>query len=220
MDHVYVCRDGRNEELRYSLRSLDRFVTADRVCLVGGWPGWVTGARLFPRRPSGDAHSTTTAHLRFAVEEDEISDPFVLWMDDVYATEPVPEVPVLHNGPVGRPSTRTAWHRGQRATARWLRDNGFDRPLSYELHVPLVVHKDPMREVLARLGEVRDRAPHKRTMYGNLAGLGGAFSRDVKVMSRSAKVEGPWLSSADATFGSAVLPRLLGLLPEPSRFER
>lgn len=216
MDHVYMCRPGENEELRFSLRSLEAHVPHDQVFVVGGWPEWLTSVEKIPLGVRGD----TAEHIRTACAATAISDPFVLWMDDIYATEPVEGVPVLHNGPMRVHAGRTRWHSGHNATARWLKEKVTAAPLSYELHVPLIVHKGPMLVALARLREVHHRFPHKRSVYGNLAGLGGEYAVDSKIMNPRAPLPSPWVSSADATFASAVLPRINGLFPEPSRFER
>lgn len=218
MDHVYLCRYGPNEELRYSLRSLATFVPHDEIWIVGGWPEWLTGVRKLEHDVRGTKNQRTTLHLDLACLTEGISDPFLLWMDDIYAMQPMAEIPVLHNGPLRPRSGTTSWASGQRATFRWLeRQEGLQPLMSYELHVPLLVHKEPMLEALRRLPEVNHRVPHKRTIYGNLAGLGGRYSADCKVMDRTQRVMGPWLSSADATFQSCVLPRLD--LPEPSPYE-
>lgn len=218
-DHVYLCRDGENEELRFSLRSLARFVAHDRVWIVGGWPGWVSArVNTVRNEPGGTKHARTTSHLRLACLTDDISDPFVMWNDDFFATAPVHQVPVLHNGPLVPRMGRGSWYHGQRATERWLRQQLGGRVLmSYELHVPLVVHKQPMLEALGRLGEIEHPVPHKRTVYGNLAGIGGIHSSDVKVWTPRAEIPIPWVSSSDGTFARAVRPRLG--LGEPGPYE-
>lgn len=215
MDHVYMVRPGENEELRYSLRSLDKHVPHDNVWIIGGWPDWVSNVETIELPYTGD----TSENIQVACANKDISDPFVLWMDDIYVTEPVDEIPILHNGPMSPRSGSSTWVRGYNSTSRWLRENVTQSPLSYELHVPLVVHKGPMLVALARLREIPTRRPHKRSVYGNLSKLDGVYARDSKVTNPRATIDGPWLSSADATFVSSVFPRL-GMLNTPSRFER
>ena len=43
MDYVYTCRQGNNEELRYSLRSIEHNMPAGRVWVVGYRPDWYIG---------------------------------------------------------------------------------------------------------------------------------------------------------------------------------
>lgn len=69
-----------------------------------------------------------------------------------------------------------------RETRDLLVQLGHDDPLSYELHVPLPVDKAGMLTALD-LGRHLD-VVHKRSLYGNLARLGGERSEDVKVLHR------------------------------------
>lgn len=231
MDAVYVCRPGQNFELRFSLRSLAAFVPHDRVHIVGGWPPWVdrTTVQTHLRPAVRTKYATTTAHLRYACEHPGVSDPFMLWNDDFYALRRVEDVGQacgVHRGPMELVvqqyrGMRGAWADGLRATAGKLAELLPKRKLySYELHIPLVVHKEPMLRALEVAEAMQVAAPHKRTLYGNLAGLGGMQARDVKVTAVTGwPLDGAWLSSDDAGFSRAVAPRLKALLPEAGRYE-
>ncbi|MDX3229577.1 hypothetical protein [Streptomyces sp. ME19-01-6] len=76
-----------------------------------------------------------------------------------------------------------ALFRGLRETRDVLIELGHPDPLSYELHVPMPVQKSGM---LAALEIARHLdVVHKRTLYGNLAGLGGDQTGDVKILHRA-----------------------------------
>jgi len=226
VDVVYLCREGENEELRYSLRSL-RNLPHDRVWIFGGAPEWLRGAELVPVDQRASKYRVTTAAMRAACLHPGVSDPFVLMNDDFFVMEPVAELPVLNRGPVdvvaedyARRIGTSRYLKGMLATRDLLRELGYRRPLSYELHVPLPVHKAEMLEAL-EVGEAAGiPVLHKRTLYGNLAGLGGETIADVKVCGRRRQTlpAGPWLSTLDATFPS-VLPLLARRFPRPSPFE-
>ena len=231
MDAVYVCRSGQNFELRFSLRSLAAFVPHDRVHIVGGWPPWIdrSAVRTHLRPAARTKYATTTAHLRYACEQSGVSDPFMLWNDDFYAVRPI-EDPVdacgVHRGPLDQVvqqyrGMRGAWADGLRATAGRLAGLLPGRELwCYELHVPLIVHKAPMLHALQVAESMRVAAPHKRTLYGNLAGLGGVQVRDPKVTQATGQwPDGDWLSSDDAGFSRVVAPHLKVLFPEVGRYE-
>jgi len=230
MDAVYVCRSGQNFELRFSLRSLARFVPHDQVHIVGGWPPWVDGTavQLHDRPAAATKYATTTAHLRYACERPDISDPFMLWNDDFYALSPMGDVGEacgLHRGPLEQVVSRYramkgAWADGLRATAAHLA-RLLPGPLwCYELHVPLVVHKAHMLHAISIAETLGVAAPHKRTLYGNLARLGGREVRDWKVTRANQQLPPDgWCSSDDAGFPAAVAPVLKRLLPDPSPYE-
>jgi hypothetical protein len=233
VDVVYLCREGENEELRYSLRSL-RNLPHERVWVFGGAPEWICGAELVPVDQHDTKYRVTTAAMRAACRHPDVSDPFVLFNDDFYVMRPVPEVPVLHRGPVTavlayyerRWGGRSRYSIGMRETAALLRSLGFDDPLSYELHVPLPIHKAAMLEALDAGEASGITVLHKRTLYGNLARLGGERLADCKIVStRDGRISGrhvtdahTWLSSSDASF-AGLAPFLQHRFPRPSPFE-
>jgi hypothetical protein len=108
-----------------------------------------------------------------------------------------------------------------RATGAYLKQVLPDQMLyCYEVHVPLVIHKAAMLEALTVARSLPTRAPHKRTIYGNLAGLGGHEVPDPKVSRQNSnRPAGPWMSSDDTGFRPLVLPILTTLFPNPCRYE-
>lgn len=227
MDIVYVSRDGENPELRYSLRTLVN-VDYDRVWIFGGAPVWTSDEIMYRRRRQGGSpYSSTRDHIAAACNTSEVSDPFVLWNDDFFAMRPVGEVPVYHRGSLealldSTAAMKTPWARGMRETAGFMDKRGLlAGAMSFDVHLPLVIHKDPMREALRLAKNVRADAIHIRTLYGAVAGLEGVEHPDPKMMRRSDPFpRGAWLSSGDDTFRPVVEPVLRYLFPDPSNYER
>lgn len=228
MDVVYVNRDGGNPELQYSLRTLVN-VDHDRVWLFGGAPSWINeDTVLFKKRMQGGTpYSSTRGHIQAACGTAEVSDPFVLWNDDFFAMRHVGEVPVYHRG-LMEPllekyaSMKTPWGKGLHETAALMKKRGMlTGALSYDVHLPLVVHKTEMREALRLAKSVHTDAVHLRTLYGAVANLGGIEHEDPKLLRRSDPFpRGPWLSSSDDTFRSTVEPVLRYLFPDKSPYEK
>lgn len=228
VDVVYLCRNGENEELRYSIRSVVANLPHGRIWVFGGaLPAWVTGVahELTPQ----DSHkwNNTNRAVRAACEHPDVSDPFVLMNDDFYIMRPRQGVPALNMGTMAtviagfkrRASNRSRYFRDMEDTAKVLAKAGIAHPLSYDLHVPLVIHKRHMLAALDLCADNGLRGAHKRSVYGNLAQLGGETIADVKVYDAVARIpRGPWLSSADHTF-SLVRPRLEALFPNICRHE-
>lgn len=227
MDIVYVNRDGENPELRYSLRTLVN-VDHDRVWIFGGAPAWINGEVTHRRRRQGGSpYSSTREHVKAACDTPDVSDPFMLWNDDFFAMRPVGEVPVYHRGSLEallehHAALKTPWARGMRDTAAFLaKRNALAGAMSYDVHLPLIIHKEPMREALRLAKQIRADAVHVRTLYGAIADLGGVEHPDPKLMRRSDPFpRGAWLSSGDDTFRPAVEPVLRYLFPDPSNYER
>jgi hypothetical protein len=221
MDVVYACKSGPNEPLRYSLRSLEN-VNHGAVWIFGDPPDWVN-ANVVQRGTAGSKYETVTEHIKAACEHPEISDPFMFWNDDFFAVQPVGNMPLLHRGPLAYEvakfaSRRDEWGRSLRGAAMMLPDVVPGVLLSYELHVPLVVYKDEMLRAIAMIRSVGIPSACRRTVYGNLAGLGGNRIPDPKV-NREWPI-GPWVSSHPATFSALVLPRLRELFPSSGPYEK
>ena len=223
MDVVYICRQGPNEELRYSLRSLVN-IEHDRVWVFGGAPAWFTGKHV-PVPQSGVKQANAKMNLLAACLHPRVSDPFLLMNDDFYIIAPT-EPALYDRGPTARVIDYYermypggSYLEALKMTDRLLRADGHTERLSYELHVPMPVDKALMRDVVMRVLSDGRMALHNRSMYGMLAGLPSTTMRDPKVYGPGdLPPEGAYLSSSDATF-PLVLPLLDELLPDPSPYE-
>lgn len=231
MDVVYLVRPGdANDELRYSLRSLTN-VPHDAVWIAGHKPPWVSNVRHLPTVQTASKHSNAFGNLLAALRCDEISPEFVLMNDDFFITSPLPGVPTLHRGPVADvvAEYRRMFPRGSlyteamRATMEWLQAQGIDEPLSYELHMPMVIDRAGMLEVIARAEDdgVDVQRFHYRTAWGNLAGVGGERVDDCKVYrgQRPDVLPVPFASSLDATFSGTFGFMVRRAMPTPGRYE-
>lgn len=230
LDVLYIVREGdSNDELRFSLRSLANLPHA-RVAVAGYCPSWLSADVLRIPRPQPEAtkYHRAKATLAAGLAFPDLSPDVILMNDDFYVCAPVASVPVVHRGPItdvlveyrGVSSTYTA---GMRATRSRLRELGHPNPLSYELHLPLVVNRARLAAILS--------APwytpflQERSLYGNLEGLGGSRVGDVKVEEGrrhpppSVDPALPFLSSADRSF-PFVAPLLHSLFPARSPYER
>ena len=225
LDAVYVVRGGQSRALEYSLRSLCN-LPHGQVWLFGGPPAdTVFNTRNVATPQDETKYRNTTRALQLACQHPEVSDPFILMNDDFYIVQPMPAIPPLHRGPVSgvladygsRYGRYTTYAKGMEATAQLLAGMGHPAPLSYELHVPMVVDKAAMLRVIA-MGE---HLPvlHKRTLYGNLAGVGGEYMADVKVAKPGERIpHGPFLSSMSGKAFEYLEPVLRYWLPDPGPY--
>jgi len=207
LDVVYLIKGGHNEELRWSLRSLAN-VPHDRVWLFGGKPPkWVQNTKCVRTPQDGTKYVNTTAAIKAACEHPDVSDPFILMNDDFYILRRTQSIPALHRGPVdeviadykARFSKGNTYIVGMERTMLRLQEMGYERPLSYELHTPMVVEKAAMLEALEAGSDLE--VIHKRTMYGNIAGLGGRRIDDVKVRNKTDTIpRGTYLSMVEGSF--------------------
>ncbi|MFF4292087.1 hypothetical protein ACFY0N_00350 [Streptomyces vinaceus] len=226
-DLVVPLREGKNNpQLLYALRSWAANLPHGRVWLVGFRPYWVGGVEHIPTVQQGTKFQNTTLAVRAACEHPEVSDPWILVNDDFFVMRPLPDgIPVYNRGPI--PETESFYAargggpflQGLREARELLVSLGHEAPLSYELHVPLVVGKRQMLNAL-------ETGPHldvvKRTLYGNLAGLGGETIQDVKVAFRSPRFDqgSGFLSTMPDSFTNGEVGRLIRReFPDPCRYE-
>ena len=196
IDIVYIVHPGdENQELRYSLRSLENLPHGD-VWMFGG-PAWVKNVRRVDFEDRGKWASLTSA-MRIAAERLE---RFVLFNDDFYVMTPMPEVPVLHTGRLGANMRRhggSQYMTGRRNAYGFLLAHGVADPLNYEVHAPMTFYGPALDDCFAEMGSF-DPQGYVRSVYGNLIGIGGRRCDDFKYgLTPGAPPALPFLST-DAT---------------------
>ena len=234
MDIVYPVRPGdRNEELRHSLRSLSNLPHGN-VWVVGHKPPWVIDVGHLQTRQVGMKHENAGRNLVTACQSDDITDDFVWMNDDFYVMHPIDEVPTFNRGPISGVLAEMRRRRGNRTDSRYitrmavtlrrLRELGYEHPLSFELHVPMVLNRQGVLDALRAMATSRDlTAYNKRTSFGVITGLEGARIRDPKVNFswQSWSKSTPFLSTSDRTFNSTTVGRhIRTTFPTPSPYER
>lgn len=227
MDCVYLCRGGNNEELRYSIRSVEKNLPHANIWVIGGKPPWYTGNYI---RVSQDLakYRNAIANLEALVSSEKISEDFILMNDDFFILKPVEAVESFHKGYLydsveERKDLQIAnpYINMMEATYDRLIKNGIVDPLDYEVHVPMVMTKSGLAKVL-QLGLLW------RSMYGNMNNVGGTQMVDVKVHnpgpleSRSYDYinnDTTYLSSDDESFLTLRATIFEDMFPNPSSCE-
>ena len=236
MDLVYICRDGENEELRYSIRSAVKNMPHHKIWVVGGKPDWYIGPHI-PVKQLETKYLNVGNNQIAAFSSELISENIVLMNDDFFVIKKIDEIKTYHNGLIidtiksfRRSGVNSSYVRKLDHTRKVLRRKfGIQDALSYELHVPMPATKSRMREVI-KLGVA------SRSAYGNVYNVGGEAMKDVKfytgkimqhknyteILEYSGNIEDleyPYLSSSDASFPILLEKILKDLFPEPSPYE-
>jgi hypothetical protein len=217
MDFVYICRDGDNEELRYSIRSVASNFPNNTIWVVGGKPDWY-GGNFVPVTQSGSKQENARNNLRTVIDTPEISDNFVLMNDDFFITMKIDYLDNIYNGTLQNLINFKRESRASlgyvnllEATYEALVDAGIAEPLNFEVHVPMRMNKDKLDKVIDY--------PLWRSAYGNIHDVGGREMRDVKVSGDLGNgVPVPFLSTEDDTF-HFVKDTLHKMYPNKSRYE-
>lgn len=221
-DVVYVVRPGdRNEELRYSLRSLAN-LPHGRVWIAGYCPKWVTGVGVIPVSGQPRGRAQAKANLRAACEHPEVSEQFVYMCDDFFVMQPMDRLPVMHRGSVTEVlqsrSMASVYNRAMIKTRQLLVDRGIPDPLMYDLHAPMLVTKTGMLDALALCDSPH---LHELTLFGNLNHVGGERRQNHKVHRRdSGWQDWPFLSTNDSSFTASPVGQFIrSRFPDQSGYE-
>jgi hypothetical protein len=234
MDVVYICREGDNEELRYSIRSVMENLPHKNIWVVGGKPSWYSGNHI-PVRQNGRKYDNARKNMKAIAASSEISEDFILMNDDFFVVGPVNELFHYHGGLLSERIDFlknkygvSAYSQMLTKTAKYLAHRGKRQPLDYALHVPFMMNKNNMSSII-------DDEVSWRIAYGNLFVTDGVAvevydgqSKDVKIYIRHGALDkdgisknsltDTFLSSEDRSF-DYLLRDLRVKFPDPSPFE-
>jgi len=235
IDWVIAVRRGEaNEELRFSTRSVAANVCGVRNLVIAGYrPDWLAGARhIDVPQDAGEKYTNAVRIWRAVANESTLSDQIVVAHDDLFVMEPtdvadlVPRYRgrlIAHIDRIRAEGTQTVWRQSLERTRTWLRVQGHTRPLSYAVHVPVLVDRRQLAETYMRLGDDAVRR-NIMTVHAALHGIvGRPIAGDVKVS--GVLDTKPWrtlplLSTSDGSFSNhPVGDRIRRAFPEPSPWE-
>lgn len=233
-DVVYFVKDTeRNEELKYSLRSLEQNWKYNKVWFCGGCPSDLEPDKKLRFKQKGlNKWEKVRNSLRIACENPEITEDFWLFNDDFYLLKPYKRnIKPQYNGEItDYINTIVSKHGGSHSeyTSRLLQtiktlEKAGCTTLNYEVHKPMLINKQ-------RAIEVMDKFPGVggfRSLYGNYYKIGGVDNHDMKIRvlayDKIDLVENNWgfLSTSDKSFRDGVVGSFVReKFTERSRFEK
>lgn len=219
MDCVYICRPGENEELKYSIRSVDKNLSHDRIWIIGYKPNWYTGNYVEVEDKSVKLENIRNC-LSVVTKVGAISDDFVLMNDDFYILKPMGTLPTYHGGFLDDKISRYVAHSGSTRytrvlgeASRDLKKRGIKQPLDYDIHTPMIMNKLKLKEIVGM-----NMAP--RSTYGNIFNIGGTQIEDVKIYKYNNTVDmSPGVLSTEDNSLKLVKEMLEKEFSEPTRYE-
>lgn len=218
MNFVYICRDGDNEELRYSIRSVIKHFPEANILLVGGKPSWYSGP-FIKLSDQGNKFESIVNCYKEICKLDSIGD-FILMNDDFFILKRPDSFEHLYDGTLAKKIQRHTNRYGLSKYSRilshantTLKKMGIESPLNYDIHTPMLFNKEMLSEIL-------DLSLAPRSLYGNIFGVGGKNIEDVKVYkySDNADMNSIYLSTEDNSF-KRVSERLSEMFNEKTDYE-
>lgn len=226
-DIVYLLKESpTNEELVYSLRSVEKNFAYNRVWFAGGKPNGVEPDRWMKIKQDAPSKWENVRNMLVEIcKNDEISEDFWLFNDDFFVLKPCDDsLPQFYNG------TLRSWiARCERKGGRYeytdrlwhlvstLERNGLPT-LNYSIHTPILVNREKALEVLEKFPD----EPMFRALYGNYWKIGGENHRDCKIRVLDKRADTSWLfcSSQDDSFHQGLIGgQIRDMFKYKSRFE-
>lgn len=229
-DIVYILGTGslwQNNELRYSLRSLEN-IEHGKVFIVGWKPAWLTTAAIHIHALDAyhDKLSNSIAKQIIAATDWRITDEFILMNDDFFILKPQ-EIKNYYLGPmaehIDNHETRGGYYyNALRRTRDVLRIAGIEQPLDYEAHTPIIYKKDLFLKLAEKIDCQLDGYLF-RSLYGNLYNIGGEKIEDFKIRVKDGSDWHKWdtmpLISTDNEIAAEFRLWIREKLSEPSIYE-
>ena len=168
-DIVYFVKDKpRNEELRYSLRSVDANMPHKRVWIFGGCPtNIIPDVRVRVDQVGKTKWDRVRNMYRMVCENKEITDNFIMFHDDFFVMKPTDCIIPLYRCTLDEhikilePQGPTAYSKLLRGCRDVIKG---DIALSYEVHTPFIFNKELLLNVLNAFPDCHVI----RSIYGNL----------------------------------------------------
>lgn len=232
LDVVYILKDTTdNEELWYSLRSVEKNLACRRVFFVGGKPvGLEPDFFIEVAQDINDKWKSASNNIKAACECKELSENFILFNDDFFVMKYTDSLPVYTNGTLNDLAAKVTKNYTERNTyieeriypaISALKEKGLSI-YNFDVHVPMIINKAKMLEVYKRFPDT----PAKRSLYGNLYNIKGVEiseeMKDGKIQSLYIKIDQTrtFISTTDASFLAGEAGKeLRQIFNKPSRFE-
>lgn len=187
IDIVYILKDEFNcEELRYSLRSVEKNFPHRFVWFVGGQPKGFHPDRAIQHKQVGSTKwDMIKSSMWKAVENEEVSDDFFLFNDDFFVMKKfkgefvnyvdmtlAERIDELRRNvhPWLNPYGRTLFKAEQELTSLGC------PTMNYDVHLPMMFNKELFKASINKCS-----SPQMRSVYGNLNAVPFVIHQDVKV---------------------------------------
>jgi len=190
MDVLYILGDGSqcdNEELKYSLRSLERHLkNIDRVIVVGENPNFLSDKVEYHyiKEAKGNKEYRIASKIYKACELGIVKGDFLFMNDDFFFTKEVDVIkyPYYHKGCLSLGSPNKFYKASLMATYNYLKTKEL-KTLHFDVHTPIIynaekflaIKEDIYKSMINPFGFV------VKSLYSNIYGILGEEYEDVKL---------------------------------------
>ena len=234
-DVVYFVKDSDvNEELTYSLRSVEKNFPFRKLYVYGGLPKNLYVKHHINIEQRGWTKWDKVAKMiEIACMNDHISEWFWLFNDDFYVMRPPIYDYYYSNGDINKLADglekkygyATSYCKMLRHSAKILKEKGYPT-ISFATHTPILINRDHALKCMREFEGIRGF----RSLYGNYELKNGNLpfpvetGKDVKIRNAKEAIDTPYpfLSSSDLSFQENEQFRklIMETFPDKSRYER
>lgn len=230
LDIVYMVKDAiYNEELRYSLRSVDKNFPHRDLWFVGGKPMYLHPDKQIIINQKGKTKWDNVRNmLKIVAENNDITEDFVLFNDDFFVMKPIASLPAFRYGTIydlckrierknkGKPTPYTL--RLKEMASILERD---EKPtMNFELHVPIILNRNKLLKIIEAYPGIKGT----RSLYGNTYLVKQSkIMKDVKIFNSKTipEADSILLSTEDMSFKNGKVGEFIKQqFPFKSRWER
>lgn len=228
---LYILGNGsqwEDNEIRYSLRSAERYFPHSKVFVVGECPAWLNNAVHIPAAdPYGNKLKNSIHKLHTAVQDERLPHHFVLMNDDFFFLKPLDTLAVYYKGLIEETLNAHPTNAGYYYEAMWLtrvllEKAGIENPRDYSVHFPMIFDKVRVNWLCSSMRYQREGVLF-RTVYANYFKLGGQRREDVKIKSVTDILKTKTLDVLSTDDEIVLTPEFQTWIskkfPKPSRYE-
>lgn len=224
-DIIYILGDGAQEELRYSLRSIEKNFPHDKVWFIGSQPKGFKPDVAVPHQQAGaNKWERIRSSLLKAAADPRLTEDFFLFNDDFFIMQP------FKGKFINYADKTLTWRIEQlREQYPWL--NNYGRTLvkareelkihgfgeiNFEVHLPFLMNKQAALKSILTCS-----SPQMRSVYGNVNSIPYIQKDDVKVYDMETVPEdADFISTNDETFTKGKVGEYIRqIFSEPCRYE-
>ena len=206
IDVVYFVKESySNTELAYSIRSVVKNLPYRKIWIFGGKPYNIEPDEFVEIKQHGASKWDKVKNMyRTMCENEDITEDFVLMNDDFFIMKPIKTINPMYRCSL-QDHIRTLERNYSQMVGNYtfqlrntlirLKKAGIVEPLSYELHIPMIMNRKKLLDLL----DLFPRTHGMRSIYGNYYKIGGEQMSDVKVFDKKLDFdkESTFLSSCD-----------------------
>ena len=230
LDVVYMVKDAiYNDELKYSMRSVDANFPHHKVWLIGGRPIYIhPDEQIIVNQKGKTKWDKVRAMLELVGKNEKITEDFVLFNDDFFVMHPTFTIPTFAYGTLEQLCRRIERKNGNKPTPYTLKLEDTIKTLerdglpthNFELHVPMILNRRKLLKIIERYPDTKGT----RSLYGNTYLTGNMYPmKDVKIFNTKTEPnpDNIFLSTEDLSFSKGKVGEYIRkTFPNKSRWER